>query len=192
MRTTTNERDLLHLFLFIVIHVKILTWNLCHQNVFVLVLVVHLAKAVYACRMIGAGYAGLEKFCGMKNMPRPMTNKNFDKISLVLGSSAQAVAESSMSATAVELRKPSMKDLPADIGVSVDGTWQKRGYVSLNGVVAVISMDSGKVIDMEVMLRYCLACQKNKDSVTDDEFLTWYESHKFCSANQEGHSSNGG
>ena len=141
-------------------------------------------RAVYACRTIRAGYAGLEKVCGMMNMPRPMTEKNFDKISLVLGSSAQAVAESSMSATAVELRKPSMKDLPADIGVSVDGTWQKRGYVSLDGVVAV---DSGKVIDIEVMSRYCLACQKKKDRVTDDEFLTWYESHKsFCSANHEG------
>ena len=54
--------------------------------------------AVYACRTIGAGYDGLEKVCGMMNMPRPMTKKNFDKMSLVLGSSAQAVAESSMSA----------------------------------------------------------------------------------------------
>ena len=138
-------------------------------------------RAVYACRTIGAGYAALENVCGMISLPRPMIKKNFDKISLVLGSSAQAVAQSSKSATAGELRKPSMKDLPADIGVSVDGTWQKRGYVSLNCVVAVISMDSGKVIDIEVMSRYCLACQKKKDSVTDDEF------HKsFCSANHEG------
>ena len=28
----------------------------------------------------------------------------------------------------------------ADIGVSVDGTWQKRGYTSLNGVIVAISI----------------------------------------------------
>ena len=29
-----------------------------------------------------------------------------------------------------------------DTSVSCDGTWQKRGYASLNGVVTVISVDT--------------------------------------------------
>lgn len=38
-----------------------------------------------------------------------------------------------------------------DIGISVDGTWQKRGFVSLNGVCAVVSMKTVKVLDVEVL-----------------------------------------
>ena len=37
------------------------------------------------------------------------------------------------------------------IHVSCDGTWQKRGFTALNGAVACLSIDSGKVVDMEVM-----------------------------------------
>ena len=33
-----------------------------------------------------------------------------------------------------------------DTAVSVDGTWQRRGYCSLNGVVTAISLENGKVI----------------------------------------------
>ena len=35
----------------------------------------------------------------------------------------------------------------ADVGVSVDGIWQKKGFSSRLGVVRVISIDSGKVLD---------------------------------------------
>ncbi|GFW92465.1 uncharacterized protein TNCV_517831 [Trichonephila clavipes] len=42
--------------------------------------------------------------------------------------------------------------------VAVDGTWQKRGYTSLNGVVTVTSIDAGKVIDVDILSKYC-ACK---------------------------------
>ena len=35
----------------------------------------------------------------------------------------------------------------ADVGVSVDGTWQKKGFSSTLGVVKAISIDSGKVLE---------------------------------------------
>ncbi|GFS74441.1 uncharacterized protein TNCV_784781 [Trichonephila clavipes] len=38
---------------------------------------------------------------------------------------------------------------------AVDGTWQKRGYTSLNGVVTVTSIDTGKVIDVDIISKYC-------------------------------------
>ncbi|GFU87140.1 hypothetical protein TNCV_4927881, partial [Trichonephila clavipes] len=34
-------------------------------------------------------------------------------------------------------------------------TWQRRGYTSMNGCVAAISVDTGKVLDIEVMSFYC-------------------------------------
>ena len=45
-----------------------------------------------------------------------------------------------------------------DIGVSVDGTYHKRGFTSLNGNVAAISIDTGRIVDSEMMSRYCQTC----------------------------------
>ena len=36
-----------------------------------------------------------------------------------------------------------------DTAVSSDGTWQRRGYSSLNGAVVAISMETGRVLDVE-------------------------------------------
>ncbi|GFT13138.1 uncharacterized protein TNCV_2855281 [Trichonephila clavipes] len=39
-------------------------------------------------------------------------------------------------------------------GVSVDGTWQRRGFSSLNGCVSAISVDTGKIIDFETLSQF--------------------------------------
>ncbi len=46
-----------------------------------------------------------------------------------------------------------------DIAVSFDGTWAKRGHTSLFGVVYVISVDTGEVLDYEVLSNFCKTCQ---------------------------------
>ena len=63
-------------------------------------------------------------------------------------------------------------DIEADIfpaSVSVDGTWQKRyGHSSLLGVVFVLAVETGEVLDLEVNLNICFECRSkgnwNKDS----------------------------
>ena len=45
-----------------------------------------------------------------------------------------------------------------DIGVSVDGTWQRGFFSSLNGVVVAVSITNFKVVDVEIMSRYCQSC----------------------------------
>ena len=132
-------------------------------------------RAVYAARIVGQGYAGLEKFCEMLNLPKPMTNNNFDLISNTFSVAAKEVAEKSMLDAANELRHGD--DSISDIGVSVDGTWQRRGFVSLNGTVAAISIDNGKIIDVEIMQRHCKPCQQHKEKLTPDDFNVWYEGH---------------
>ena len=68
---------------------------------------------------------------------------------------AKVVAEISMNNAATELKgSPSI----VDIGVTVDGTWQRRGYTSMNGVVVDMSIDSGKILDIEPLSRYCKSC----------------------------------
>ena len=45
-----------------------------------------------------------------------------------------------------------------DTSVSSDGTWRKRGYASLNGVVTVVSIDTGKAIDYAMLTKKCPQC----------------------------------
>ena len=100
-----------------------------------------------------------------------MSSINFSSISDVLGQSAKHIAEKS---AADELRRTSN----TNISVSLDGTWQKRGFTSLNGTVAAISMSTGKVIDVGTMVRYCKPCQQKKDTLTEHEFDMWFVGHK--------------
>lgn len=39
----------------------------------------------------------------------------------------------------------------SNIGVSVDGAWTKRGFSSMSCVVTAMSIDNGKIIDVEAM-----------------------------------------
>jgi len=77
-----------------------------------------------------------------------------------------------------------------DINVSCDATWARRGFSSLHGVVIVISLETGQVLDYEVLSRKCSACQhkalENLD-VESQEFQDWYENHlPDCQANFDG------
>lgn len=50
----------------------------------------------------------------------------------------------------------------ADIAAGFDGTWQRRGHSSLNGVITTTAFDTGKVIDIECLSQYCQKCSVNK------------------------------
>ena len=81
-------------------------------------------------RRCGGGHKSLEKFCGIMNMPPPMTRKNYDSISDKLLSATEKVAKNSMIQAAVEV-----KDIEGcDVAISFDGSWQRRGHSSCNGV----------------------------------------------------------
>ncbi|GFU56387.1 uncharacterized protein TNCV_2609121 [Trichonephila clavipes] len=68
-----------------------------------------------------------------------------------------------MKEAALEIRSNETDTEFSQCGVLVDGTWQRRGYSSLNGCVSVISIDSGKVLDVDFMSKVCrLFNSKNK------------------------------
>ena len=141
-------------------------------------------RTVYAMRSIGVGYVGLEKICGLLDMPKPMTPKSFDNLANRIREAVKVIAERIMVDGAEKLREVSN-----DVGVSFDGTWQKRGFSSLNGVVAAISITSGKVIDTEVVSRFCKACSLKQSLKTSDNeaYLKWEKEHiDDCVANYSG------
>ncbi|GFW97954.1 hypothetical protein TNCV_2599931 [Trichonephila clavipes] len=51
-----------------------------------------------------------------------------------------------------------------DLTVAVDGSWQKRGFSSKNGLVTVTSVDTGKVIDVEVFFKTLYLSERNQAS----------------------------
>ena len=51
----------------------------------------------------------------------------------------------------------------ADARVSVDGTWQKKGFSSTLGAVAAISIDNGKVLDLVILSKSCKGCTSTKN-----------------------------
>ncbi|GFW73499.1 uncharacterized protein TNCV_2801631 [Trichonephila clavipes] len=77
---------------------------------------------------------------------------------LKLLEAVQLCSEENMKAASKEVQN--LKE-STTCGVSVDGSWQRRGHMSLNGCVSVISNDTGKILDLEVMTQYCKMCELN-------------------------------
>ncbi|GFW48851.1 uncharacterized protein TNCV_3900491 [Trichonephila clavipes] len=121
-------------------------------------------RFVYGMRQIGKCLSGGFKLCGTLNLPRlsktAYTNHE-NKLMLV----NSEVSELSMQKAASELLvlHPT-KNKIVECGISVDGTWQRRNYSSMNGCVAALSVDTGKVVDIEIniyiMSSYCPTCRK--------------------------------
>ncbi|GFV22780.1 CCHC-type domain-containing protein [Trichonephila clavipes] len=94
---------------------------------------------------------------------------------------ASVVSKNAMIEAADEVRKLKNTSDVAECGVSVNGTWQRRGHSSLNGCVAVLSIDTGKVVDLEVMSKWCRNCNTSKSS----EKSKHVKKHQ-CSCNHQG------
>ena len=107
-------------------------------------------RSVYAMRSCGLGYNALEKFCGLMNLPPPVSKKNYQKLSHKIRDTAKTVAEASMSAAIEEVKKEGA----TDIGVSVDdGTWQRGGGVISKWSCCCSFHLKFKVVDVEAMSR---------------------------------------
>lgn len=65
----------------------------------------------------------------------------------------------------------------SNCGVSCNGTWQKRGHSSLNGCVAVLSIDTGKCLDFEVLRKVCQTCQRHETNNDLQAEQEWQINH---------------
>ncbi|GFS28338.1 uncharacterized protein NPIL_79231 [Nephila pilipes] len=109
-------------------------------------------------RCIGKGAESAVMFCGIMNLPPPPTK--FTKFNNILLQAARETCEESMAEAVHEAVEEN--DGGRDIAVAVDGSWQKRGFSSKNGVVTVTSVDTGKVIDVEILSKHCICPNKTK------------------------------
>ena len=142
-------------------------------------------RTVLAFREIGKGHNAMTTFNKVMNMPPPLTRRVFTKIQneKVLPA-VKKLASDSMINNAYQVRDEIAND-DGECGVSIDGTWQKRGYSSHNGIVTVISLDTKKCLDVEVLSDKCQECQKWGEKINDPGYNAWKASHE-CKINHEG------
>lgn len=118
-------------------------------------------RMVYGLRSIGKGYAGGRMLCAMLDLPAPP--QKFSRISNLIAPVVETVSEISMKNAAKEaVSENEESSTPNQIPAAIDGTWQKRGYTSLNGVITLTSFDTGKVIDYECLTKFCHICKNVK------------------------------
>ena len=64
------------------------------------------------------------------------------------------------------------EDEVCDIAASFDRTWQRRGYASLNGIVTTISIDTGKCLAYECLMKTsCEMWQYRKGTKAYEKFI---------------------
>ena len=92
------------------------------------------------------------------NLPSPMAYRSYQGINEKLLVAYEKVAEESISSECAKIREEAGDvNAVSDTTVAIDGTWQKRGFSSLNGAVVATSLNS-KAVEYHVMTKCCKAC----------------------------------
>jgi len=143
-------------------------------------------RAVYHSLETGGGYEGLSTFCSIMNMPCMSKSAYYKQVEIVL-ECQETEAEFEMTQAGLKLRQVVLDEIGdeddvcdsdvLDVAVSFDGTWAKRGFSSLIGVVFVISVDTGEVLDYHVLSKTCQKCALKKYNVSEQAFELWREQH---------------
>ncbi|GBM96067.1 hypothetical protein AVEN_111458-1 [Araneus ventricosus] len=94
---------------------------------------------VLGLRLIGKGFTAGKKLLCTVNLPF-MSKSTFRRHEDQLLKAVRCAADKNIKEAATEVRA---KTKTSACGVSVDGTWQRRGHNSLNGCVSAISIGTG-------------------------------------------------
>lgn len=127
--------------------------------------------AVYHAIESGSGYEGLATFCGTMNMPclsKAAYYKQVDNILEALKDEARADMRRAGERPWQQISEENpekYQDDTRDAVVSFDGTWAKWGFTSLTGVIFIISVDTGEVLDYHVLSKACQKCAVKKEKV---------------------------
>ena len=127
-------------------------------------------RSVVATTSAGGGLTSLRRICTDFNFLPPITENPYNKYIRYVEQNTIENCERSLSDAARDLRKLKLNGRPdtgqvVDVAVSVDGAWQKRyGFNSLNGMVFVIYVDTGYVLDYVVKSKFCHECKANKNA----------------------------
>lgn len=118
---------------------------------------------MFGPRLIGKGYTAGKKLLFTLNLPfTSRTTYRWHETKFL--EAVQFASDQNMEQASREIKD---KNKSITRGVSVDGNWQCRGHTSMNVGVSVISFDTGKVLDIQMMLKYCRICEGDDNNTTD-------------------------
>ena len=154
--------------------------------------------AAYSVSEIGLGREGLATFCGIMGMPLPSDTTPWHSQIKAVNNAANSEFCEEKKQAALRLRrllKIELENLDEsfdpedcsqllDVAVSFDGTWHHRGFKSSHGVGVVMSIDTGEVLDVEVLSKDCSICSKNPNP--DDNWKKLHDESGFCEKNCDG------
>ena len=128
---------------------------------------------------MGVGREVMSVMCDIFNMsPPPCHHKAWDQyVAALYVAHKKAVVEQLQKARnkAFSLHRSDETDV-AEIAVSYDGMWSKRGYTANIGVGFVISVKTGEVLDFQIELKLCSECTSAKKDLGEGsaEYAIWY------------------
>ena len=164
---------------------------------------------VLGLRMVGRGYSAAQKLLSILNLSSPVNKAPWAAHTKTIEDTARSILEQELASAALEVKRlklangditpvdnnatdEQLREVVAEAGVSIDGSWSSRGWSARDGVVAVISIDTGKILDVVHLSNQCNACsqkerQREDGTLSKMEFLRWYIDHESsCYLNHDG------
>lgn len=146
-------------------------------------------RFMYVMRLIGVGLQGINYFCGYMDIGKTFNINLYYNIVNSISVSVNAVYDLVIR-KAVREEKELNKNAgfpENELSVSGDGSWSKRGFSSLLGIISLIGKFSNKIVDTVVKSNFCRACNTWGGREDTDEYDAWYETHEpECQANRQG------
>ena len=164
---------------------------------------------VLGLRMVGRGYSAAQKLLSILNRSSPVNKAPWAAHTKAIEDTARTILEQELASAALEVKRlklangditavddnatdDELREVVAEAGVSIDGSWSSRGWSARDGVVAVISIDTGKILDVVHLSNQCNGCsqkerQREDGTLSKMEFLRWYIDHEpSCYLNHDG------
>ena len=151
------------------------------------------------------GYSAAQNFCSIMNLPNPISHKPWSRHTQAILKAAETLLEEELNDAAFEVKKllrkvgdiedgsdEELREKVVDAGASLDGSWSSRGWSAHDGIVAAVSVETGKVVDVVYLSTSCSECTKmeekrNSGDISRREFLEWYLRHDDdCFQNHDG------
>ena len=131
---------------------------------------------VNAARLFGLGHTDAKNFCTYMNLNNPPNEHIWIDIQDHLHVAYQKRAEWSMNRAVEEAKQQAMVTTGTeDLTASFDGTWMKRGFQSLVGLVSCIGVFTNKIIGIDVLHKYCPMCKGNDECKYGDKCRINYQ-----------------
>ncbi|KAL8563508.1 hypothetical protein ACOMHN_066175 [Nucella lapillus] len=142
-------------------------------------------RIVTASTANGIGFQQAKHFSALMGMPPPMNEKTWYGLKKRVHSGAKCAADKHLQEAGEQVRATYMdmylgvsdEDGVLDISISIDGSWQKRGHQSHNGVVTVIDMMTGLVLDFVALSNFCQVCEIGPKP-DDEDYEDWRQKHQ--------------